>query len=254
MKFASLGSGSRGNAALIEAGDTRILLDNGFAAREVEFRLRQLEVEPDSIAAIVVTHEHQDHIKGVGAFARRYKLPVWMTVGTHRQNRCGDLPEISLFSSHDGGFRIGALQVEPFPVPHDAREPAQFVFSAAGRRLGMLTDIGFYTPHITEMLQSCDALFLECNHDEDMLASGPYPPALQRRVASRLGHMSNKQAAGFIKQFDLGRLQHLIAAHLSEKNNSRGLVREALLSVSETIDDRLCIASQDEVTKLFEIC
>lgn len=254
MKFASLGSGSRGNAALIEAGDTRILLDNGFAAREVESRLRRLGVEPDSIAAIVVTHEHQDHIKGVGALARRYKLPVWMTAGTQRENRCGALPEVRLFSFHDGGFRIGALQVEPFPVPHDAREPAQFVFSAAGRRLGILTDIGFYTPHITEMLRTCDALFLECNHDEDMLASGPYPPALQRRIAGRLGHMSNKQAAGFLAQFDLGRLQHLVAAHLSEKNNSSGLVRAALLSVAETIDDCLCIASQDEVTELFEIC
>lgn len=253
MKFASLGSGSRGNAALIEADDTRILLDNGFAACEVESRLRQLGAEPDSITAIVVTHEHQDHIKGVGAFARRYRLPVWMTVGTHRENRCGDLPEIKLFSSHDDGFRIGALQVDPFPVPHDAREPAQFVFSAEGRRLGILTDIGFYTPHITEMLQSCDALFLECNHDEDMLASGPYPPALQRRVAGRLGHMSNTQAAGFLAQFDLGRLQHIIAAHLSEKNNSPELVREALSSVSDTIDECLTIASQDQVTELFEI-
>ncbi len=254
MKFASLGSGSRGNAALIEADDTRVLLDNGFAAREVESRLMQLGVDPDSITAIVVTHEHQDHIKGVGAFARRYQLPVWMTAGTQREERCGDLPDIRLFSSHGGGFCIGALQVDPFPVPHDAREPAQFVFSAAGRRLGILTDIGFYTPHITEMLQSCDALFLECNHDVEMLANGPYPPALQRRIAGRLGHLSNEQAAGFLKQFDLGRLQHLIAAHLSEKNNSRSLVRAALSSVSEAIDGCLSIASQDEVTELFEIC
>ncbi len=253
MRFASLGSGSRGNCALIEAGDTRVLLDNGFAAREVEARLRQLGIEPDSIQAIVVTHEHQDHIKGVGAYARRYNLPVWMTAGTCRQGRCGELPDIRLFNTHEGGFSIGNLTVDPFPVPHDAREPAQFIFSANGSRLGILTDIGFYTPHICEILKGCDALFLECNHDVDMLANGPYPPALQARVAGRFGHLSNAQAADFLRQFDLARLQHVVAAHLSEKNNRPELVREAMASVSATIDDRLSIASQDEVTKLFEI-
>jgi len=239
---------------LIEAGNTRILLDSGFAAREVEFRLGQIGVGPDSIDAIVVTHEHQDHIKGVGAYARRYRLPVWMTAGTRRQDRCGVLPEIRLFNPHEGSFHIGDLEVEPFPVPHDAREPVQFVFSTPGRRLGILTDIGFYTPHISAMLQTCDALFLECNHDVDMLARGPYPPALQRRVAGSLGHLSNDQAVEFLKQFDLDRLQYLIAAHLSEKNNTRELVQAAMLSVSESIKDRLSIAGQDEVTEMFEIC
>lgn len=253
MKFASLGSGSRGNAMLVEAGNTRILLDNGFAAREVESRLDQIGVDPNTVDAIVVTHEHQDHIRGVGAYARRYRLPVWMTTGTNRQDRCGVLPEIRLFNPHEGGFRVGDLEVEPFPVPHDAREPVQFVFSAQGRRLGILTDIGFYTPHISTMLETCDALFLECNHDTGMLTEGPYPPALQRRVAGNLGHLSNDQAAGFLKQFDLGRLQHIVAAHLSEKNNTRKLVQAAMLSVSESIKDRLSIAGQDDVSELFEI-
>ncbi len=253
MRFASLGSGSRGNSMLIEAGSTRVLLDSGFAAREVELRLRKIGVEPDSINAIVVTHEHQDHIKGVGAYARRYQLPVWMTAGTNSQDRCGRLPEVELFNPHEGGFRIGDLEAIPFPVPHDAREPVQFVFSYQGRRLGVLTDIGFYTPHISQMLQACDALFLECNHDIDMLAQGPYPPALQRRVAGDLGHLSNEQAAGFLRQFDLERLQHLVAAHLSEKNNTPELARRAMLSVSEKIEDRLSVAGQGEVSKLFEI-
>ncbi len=253
MKFASLGSGSRGNCALIEAGDTRVLLDSGFAAREVELRLRRLGVEPDSIQAIVVTHEHHDHIKGVGAYARRYNLPVWMTAGTHRQDRCGELPQVRLFNCHEDGFSIGDLVVEPFPVPHDAREPAQFVFSHQGSRLGMLTDIGFYTPHIFDTLKNCDALFLECNHDADMLANGPYPPALQARVAGRLGHLSNVQAADFLRQFDLSRLQHIVAAHLSEKNNRPELVCEAMAMVSTVVVDRLSIAGQDEVTELFEI-
>ncbi len=253
MRFASLGSGSRGNCALVEAGDTRILLDNGFAAKEVESRLRQIGVEPDTIQAIVVSHEHQDHIKGVGAYARRYNLPVWMTSGTHRQNRCGELPQVSLFNSHEGGFAIGDIMVEPFPVPHDAREPAQFVFSSQGRRLGALTDIGFYTPHIAETLKDCDAMFLECNHDAEMLANGPYPPALQARVAGRLGHLSNAQAAKFLRQFDSERLQFIVAAHLSEKNNRPELVREAIASVSSAVEQRLTVATQDEVTELFEI-
>lgn len=238
---------------MVEAGDTRILLDNGFAAKEVESRLRQIGVEPDTIQAIVVSHEHQDHIKGVGAYARRYNLPVWMTSGTHRQNRCGELPQVSLFNSHEGGFAIGDIMVEPFPVPHDAREPAQFVFSSQGRRLGALTDIGFYTPHIAETLKDCDAMFLECNHDAGMLANGPYPPALQARVAGRLGHLSNAQAAEFLRQFDSERLQFIVAAHLSEKNNRPELVREAIASVSSAVEQRLTVATQDEVTELFEI-
>jgi phosphoribosyl 1,2-cyclic phosphodiesterase len=253
MRFASLGSGSSGNAMLIEADSTRVLLDNGFAAREVAHRLGLIGVDPESIDAILVTHEHQDHIKGVGAYARRYKLPVWMTAGTYRQNRCGELPELRLFNPHESGFSIGGLRVTPFPVPHDAREPAQFVFSSRGLSLGILTDIGFHTPHISAMLQECDALFLECNHDLDMLANGPYPPALQRRVAGNLGHLSNDQAADFLRGFDLERLQHLVAAHLSEKNNTPQLVQAAMLSVSETIADCLSIAAQDEVSDMFEI-
>ena len=253
MRFASLGSGSRGNCALVEAGDTRILLDNGFAAKEVESRLSQIGVEPDSIQAIVVTHEHHDHIKGVGAYARRYNLPVWMTAGTHRQDRCGQLPQVKLFSSHENGFVIGDIMVEPFPVPHDAREPAQFVFSSKGLRLGALTDIGFYTPHISQALKNCDALFLECNHDTEMLAKGPYPPALQARVAGKLGHLSNVQAAQFLSQMDSERLQFIVAAHLSEKNNKAELVRETMASVSTTVEERLSIATQDEVTEVFEI-
>jgi phosphoribosyl 1,2-cyclic phosphodiesterase len=253
MRFASLGSGSGGNCALIEAGGTRVLLDNGFAAKELELRLRQIGVEPDTIQAIVVSHEHHDHIKGVGAYARRYNLPVWMTAGTHRQDRCGELPQVEIFNSHQGAFTIGDLTVEPFPVPHDAREPSQFVFSTQERRLGILTDIGFYTPHIFEMLKKCDALFLECNHDVDMLANGPYPPSLRARVAGRLGHLSNTQAAEFLKLFDSERLQYVVAAHLSERNNRPDLVREAIASVSGNIEQRLSIATQDEVTELFEI-
>jgi phosphoribosyl 1,2-cyclic phosphodiesterase len=253
MRFVSLGSGSRGNAALIESGNTRILLDNGFALRELERRLEQVRIPADSIDAVLLTHEHQDHVRGVGPLARRYRVPVWMTAGTSHQGRCGDLPSRHIINSHGGLFRIGDIDIEPFPVPHDAREPVQFVFSSRNRRLGILTDAGNWTPHILELLSSCDALFLECNHDDGMLADGPYPPALQRRVGGPLGHLSNRQAAEFLAKLDHGRLRHLVASHLSEKNNRPDLVRETLTTVSAGIEERLAFALQDEISDWFHI-
>ncbi len=253
MRFASLGSGSRGNATVIEAEDTRILLDCGFAARELEQRLTRLGLEPEALDAILVTHEHQDHIRGVGALARRYGLPVWMTQGTYRQARCGELPELHLLAAHDGGFRIGGIRVTPFPVPHDAREPAQFLFAAGRLRLGFLTDAGHWTPHILELLAPCDALFLECNHDSAMLAGGPYPPMLRRRVGGEFGHLSNGQALEFLRRLDYGRLRHLIAAHLSETNNTPQQVRETLLSELPALEPSLAVASQDMETPWFEL-
>jgi phosphoribosyl 1,2-cyclic phosphodiesterase len=253
MRFASLGSGSRGNATLIEAGGTRVLLDCGFSVKELVRRLEMLGVEAGSLDAVLVTHEHGDHLRGVGALARRYRLPVWMTDGTFRQGRLGELPERRRFSSHQPPFAIGDLEVSPFPIPHDAREPAQFVFGHAGQRLGILTDAGAVTPHVAETLQACDALMLECNHDVEMLANGPYPPALQARVGGRLGHLSNHQAAALLGQLEQGRLHHLVAAHLSEKNNTPEHVRAALLAAAPTLEKRLTVCLQDEVSGWFEL-
>ncbi len=253
MRFVSLGSGSRGNATLIEAGETRILLDCGFTAREIERRLQLLGISMETLDAILVTHEHMDHIQGAGPLARRYGLPLWMTAGTWRQGRCGDVPRLELFNAHSGTFTIGALEITPFPVPHDAREPTQFLFSAPGGRLGVLTDSGHWTPHILELFQGCDALMLECNHDSDMLANGPYPPTLQRRVGGAMGHLSNGQAAQFVGQIDQRRLQHLVAAHLSAKNNTPQRARETLLDHSPALEGRLSFALQDEVSPWFEI-
>ena len=252
MRFASLGSGSRGNATLIEAGQTRLLLDNGFAAREAELRLAALEVDPGSINAILVTHEHQDHIRGVGAFARRYRLPVYMTHGTFRQNRCGELAECHFISGHQPTFSIGDIAVQPFTVPHDASEPVQYRFSHGDGALGILTDTGMATPHIMEILAGCDALVLETNHDVTMLASGPYPPSLQRRVGGGHGHLNNHQAAAILKGLDYQRLQHVVAAHLSEKNNSAERVEQTLLEVAPEIEDRLAFTHQDRTSDWFE--
>jgi phosphoribosyl 1,2-cyclic phosphodiesterase len=222
MRFASLGSGSKGNATLVEAGATRVLVDCGFSCAEAEKRLARLSLAPGDLDAILVTHEHSDHIAGVARLSRRHGLPVWMTAGTEAAHKGGALAGYHCINSHRA-FRIGDLQVQPFPVPHDAREPCQFVFSDGRRRLGLLTDVGSITSHMLQALDALDGLILECNHDPDMLATGPYPPSLKQRVGGPYGHLSNQQAADIIKNISTDRLQHLVAAHISEKNNQAGL-------------------------------
>ena len=227
MRFASLGSGSRGNATLIEVGQTRLLLDCGFSETETRKRLGRFDLSPADLTAIVVTHEHSDHINGVGAMARKNQLPVYLTHGTAAADKTGVLPERHLFHSHDV-FSIGDIELHPFPVPHDAREPAQFVFSDGTQRLGVLTDVGSSTPHIIQMLSGCNALMLECNHDVEMLADGPYPDSLKARVGGRFGHLNNEQAKDIITELDTSQLRYVVAAHISDKNNTPYLARTAL--------------------------
>jgi phosphoribosyl 1,2-cyclic phosphodiesterase len=245
MRFASLGSGSRGNATLVEAGATLVMIDCGFSCRETERRLAQLGRTPSELNAILVTHEHGDHIRGVPLLARKYNLPVWMTRGTRRMLKDDRMPCVHHFDGHSG-FSIGMLEVLPFTVPHDACEPCQFAFEYQRLRLGVLTDTGRMTPHILAALQGCDALLLECNHDADMLASGPYSAALKTRVGGSLGHLSNAQAGSLLSQLDTSRLQHLVAAHLSDKNNRPALARAALAGVLECEPGWIGIADQDE--------
>lgn len=248
MRFASLGSGSRGNATLVEAGGARVLVDCGFAMREVERRLGRLGVAPDSLDAVLISHEHADHIRGVGALARRYRLPVWATAGTFGGGRCGKLHEARVFNSHGPRIRFGRLEVRPYPVPHDAREPCQFLFAADGLQLGLLTDTGSVTQHIVDCLSACDGLLLEANHDTGMLRSGPYPPRLQARVGGAYGHLSNDQAAGLLTCLDHRRLRHVLVGHLSEKNNHPDLARECLLAAVPALESRLSLASQEHAT------
>jgi phosphoribosyl 1,2-cyclic phosphodiesterase len=172
---------------------------------------------------------------------------VWATQGTARAARLDQLPasQLKLFHAHEQ-FAIGALEVRPYAVPHDAREPSQFVFADGQNQLGLLTDVGEITPHIVEMLQDCDALMLEANHDEAMLENGPYPPALKRRVGGRLGHLSNRQSAELLQRLDCSRLQHLVAMHLSEKNNQPQLAQEALAAVLNCPANELDCADQDQ--------
>ncbi len=227
MRFASLGSGSKGNALVVEKGRTRILVDCGFSLREVTRRLNRLDLEPAALAAIVVTHEHGDHLNGVARLSRRHRIPVWMTAGTWHACR-DELPRRGGTVCAEQPFAIGDLELHPFTVPHDAREPCQFVFSDGARRLGLLTDIGQCTAHVREVLTGCDALLLECNHDPAMLAAGPYPPALKARVGGPYGHLSNAQAASLLQTVASPRLCHVVAMHLSEQNNRPALAATAL--------------------------
>jgi len=243
MRFASLGSGSHGNATLVEVGTTRLMIDCGFSCKETEKRLQHLDVAPDSIDAILVTHEHSDHISGVARYSRRYGTPVWMTPGTEAMHQGGEVAELNNFSSHEP-FRIGNIDIQPFPVPHDAREPCQFVFSDGKRRLGLLTDAGSITRHMVEALEGLDALILEFNHDPEMLAEGPYPFGLKARVGGDFGHLSNGQAADLLGRLDLQRLKLLVAAHLSEKNNHPDLAREQLECALDGCNARIHIADQ----------
>ncbi len=244
MRFAILGSGSRGNATLIEEGGTSVLVDCGFSIREMERRLARLGKSPDELSAVLVTHEHSDHIGGVGPLARKYKMPVWMTPGTHAQQNVGELPDLRMLNCHEP-VAIGDLLVEPFPVPHDAREPTQFVFANGAVRLGVLTDVGRSTPHIEEVLGACDALIMECNHDEEMLANGPYPAFLKARVAGQFGHLSNGQAGAIVRSLDCAGLQHIVAAHLSEKNNRPELAVQALSAALDCEPEWIAVAAQD---------
>ncbi|MCF6210436.1 MAG: MBL fold metallo-hydrolase [Gammaproteobacteria bacterium] len=244
MRFASLGSGSRGNAMLVEHAATCVLVDCGFSVRETERRLARLGRSGDELNAIVVTHEHGDHINGVGALARKYGLAVWATAGTLALDRLGKVAEVHCFNSHQA-FALDDLQVQPFPVPHDAREPCQFVFGDGERRLGILTDVGCATAHITEQLSGCDALMLECNHEKILLDNGNYPPSLKRRVAGSQGHLSNAQAETLLRGLETGRLKQVVAAHLSEKHNTPELARAALAAALGCESDWVAVADQD---------
>ena len=247
MRFASLGSGSRGNALVLEVGSTRLLLDCGFSVSETAVRLARLGLEPDDLDAVVVTHEHDDHVGGVARLARKHDLPVYLTHGTLTalDGECLALAEIVIIDSHTP-FAIGDIEVRPYPVPHDAREPAQFVLGDGANRIGVLTDTGSSTPHIETILSGLDALVLECNHDLDRLMSGGYPPSLKRRIASRFGHLDNRTAAQLLGSLDCSRLQHLIAAHLSQQNNTPELARAALAQALNCEPGWVGIASQDE--------
>lgn len=203
------------------------MIDNGFTLKDVEFRLAQKGLTPLDLTAILVTHEHSDHIKGVGPLARKYRVPVYLSYGTAQHEGLGQIPVSKVFDSHEV-FSIGDLTVTPVVVPHDAKEPTQYVVSDGEFKVGVLTDLGSLTPHILSEYNGCHGLLLETNHDVRMLQQGPYPPKLKARVASSIGHLSNDQAVQFLNSTPTEQLQYVIATHISEQNNDAGLALNML--------------------------
>lgn len=233
---------------MVEAGETRLLLDCGFSVKETVLRLARLALQPEQMTGIVVTHEHDDHARGAFKLAARYQIPVWLTHGSYSmcaRYLASQPVNVHIIDAHTS-FSIQDVEVHPYPVPHDAREPAQFVFGDGDRKLGILTDVGSVTPHIIHMLQRCDGLLLECNHDLDMLRTGPYAYSLKKRVGGRLGHLDNQTSAQLLQQLDNSRLKHVVAAHLSEKNNTPALARQALSQALSCDPEWIGIAAQDD--------
>ena len=246
MKFASLGSGSSGNATLVAGEDTLLLVDCGFGIRDTVKRLARLDLGPEDISAILVTHEHGDHFKGVAPLARKFGIPVYMTPGTSVARDFGQIPELRLIKNYEP-FAVGSIRVMPVAVPHDAREPAQFVFECESFKLGVLTDLGCITPHVLAAYTGCHAMLVEANHDLDMLWNGPYPPSLKSRVASDWGHLNNKQTAELLDMVQSSQLQQLVVGHISQKNNSVAAVKTALETNCKLAElGNIIYACQDE--------
>ena len=245
MQFASLGSGSRGNSTLIEADGTAILVDCGFSMRETERRLQRLTRQIEQVTAILVTHEHGDHVRGVASLAKKYDIPIWSSRGTAKAAKLEGLAQWNCIDIHQQ-FEIQAIQVQPIPVPHDAKEPCQFIFSDGDWRLGVLTDTGSITPYIEQQYSACDAFILEANHDEEMLANGSYPPSLKHRVGGNYGHLNNSQAKDLLNTIDISKLQYLVASHISDKNNTVALARDKMSEALDADASWIDVASQDE--------
>jgi phosphoribosyl 1,2-cyclic phosphodiesterase len=253
MRFLSLGSGSRGNATLLQSGETLLLLDCGFTRKELQRRLSLVDLACDDIDAILLTHEHSDHLRGAQALSRHHAIPVWATAGTLRGSEWAESSELHQINANSGDFRIGDIRITPFTVPHDAAEPCQYVFADSCKRVGILTDAGSVTSHIVSQLQQLDALLLEFNHDQQMLRNGPYPRSLQLRVGGDHGHLSNAQSIGLLGQLDHQNWQHLVAAHISEKNNDPQLVRSALDSFDTSMASRFSVLNQEKPSRWFDL-
>lgn len=253
-------SGSKGNAVLVRSSEGALLLDAGVSGKTIMSALASLAVQPREIKAVLVSHEHSDHISGVGVIARALKIPVYINHLTfHRCSaRLGKLPVPTVHFETGTSFRIGDIIVHPFQSPHDAADSCNFTFARHGdpeRKLGVATDLGYPTAMALQKLKHCSTLILESNHDERMLMDGPYDWHLKQRIKSDFGHLSNVQAVGVVGQVAHHGLRNLVLAHLSEINNDPAVALATMRRFLDTIrgDVRLIVASQYEPTPLIDI-
>lgn len=252
IRVAALGSGSSGNSLLVQAGDTTLLVDCGFTMKEAIARMYGLGISPSDVDAVLLTHEHGDHVKGVGPLSRKFGLPIWCTHGTYHKARDNRFASVRLFTAHET-FIIGDINVDPFPTPHDAAESCQFVFEAFNARFANVTDLGVCTAHVKEKLKGVHGLVVECNYDNEMLANGPYPPSLQARIRSNYGHLGNDQAGSLLSQLDHDQLQCILLGHLSEQNNSDAIALSTMQSHLQERPERVSVLAQHCASNWFDI-
>jgi phosphoribosyl 1,2-cyclic phosphodiesterase len=253
-----IASGSRGNCALVASSSTRILVDAGLSGRETFKRLHGLGEHTEEISAILITHEHSDHVAGLQRLATKLNVPVFLTEGTHHAwNRAmrdeeGQVPELPKSEHFSAGrsFRVGDIEVSPFTIPHDAADPVGFTFRVEGMKIGFATDLGYMPASVRNHLRGCHVLVMESNHDVEMLRSGPYPWSVKQRVMSRVGHLSNDSLAEFFSNDYDGVAEYVVLAHLSEQNNhpevARASAEQALRGRQGLWSNRVLLAGQTE--------
>jgi phosphoribosyl 1,2-cyclic phosphodiesterase len=247
-----LASGSRGNAIYIDDGKTAVLIDAGLSGVEIQRRMDRKGLDPDSLDAILVSHEHSDHIQGVGVLSRRFSLPVYINEGTRLAtgSSLGKLKEVKPFTCGNS-FVVNSLTIHPFSISHDAEDPAGFTIGSNGSKVGIATDLGTVTGVVTTHLTDCNILIIEANHDPEMLIEGPYPWPLKQRIQGRSGHLSNKDTAALLQHILHSELSHVILAHLSEENNTP---EKALQTVEDALNGsqvKIHVASQSSGSCVF---
>ncbi|HET9184378.1 MAG TPA: MBL fold metallo-hydrolase [Candidatus Angelobacter sp.] len=246
MRMTVLASGSRGNCAVVSSNQASILVDAGISCRETLKRMRAAGEDPEKLRAIVISHEHSDHVAGLQVLARKLHIPVFITESTyhrwHRENKDaeGKPAKLERLEHFQAGrsFSVVDITVTAFTIPHDAADPCGFTFKADGLKFGLVTDLGYMPPNVKEQLRRCDALLIESNHDLEMLRNGPYPWMVKQRVMSRVGHLSNSALAEFFENDYDGHATHVVLAHLSEQNNHPELARE---SASKALGERMSL-------------
>ncbi len=257
MIFCNLGSGSKGNSTYVQGGGPALLIDQGFSVKNLLFRMETVGLDANKVGAVLLTHEHSDHLRGVGIFARRFHVPVYITAATYEAISPVLLKNVDVqhFTAGDK-LSFHDLKVKTFHIPHDAADPVAVIVAVNDKRIGIITDVGTEIQLLHQHLKDLDLLFLESNHDMEMLNNGPYPLRLIKRIKSRVGHLSNEQAKALFERLSPnGKLRHLILGHLSEKNNDPKIVKKLFRKTVQKIDPKvqLNIALQNKAGPLIEL-